>query len=289
MDPVTLIVSAVALGAAAAAKELVPQAIKDAYAGFKALLVRKFGGAANVEDAVKKVEDKPESEGRKAVLQEEIEAAKPAIDPELLAKAEALLKQLQEAGQAPAGVSYTATLTGGGAIAQGPGARAAGQGGVIVDGGNSGNINTGTQIDARGSQGFINKASGPIEQNFGTRVGTGGGAYIGGSVTAGGSVVGRDQHVTHNYYGAGALNENVMAQWSPAAKNLYNLLKDKWFSESELEDLAFQLDLDWDNLRGDTKADKARALVQACEQNGLIEKLRGLMRLARPNLRDQLL
>jgi len=233
MEPVTLIVSAVALGAAAAAEEVVPQAIKDAYAGFKGLLVRKFGGAANVEDAVRKVEEKPESEERKAVLGEEVEAARSAIDPELIARAEDLLKQLQAAGRAPAG------------------------------GGNSGNINTVTQIDARNSQGFINEASGPINQHFG-------------------------QNITHNYYGAGALSENVMAQWSPMAKNLYAILKDKWFSESELEDLAFQLDLDWDNLRGDTKADKARALVQACEQNGLIEKLRGLMRLARPNLRDRL-
>lgn len=284
MDPVTLIVSAVALGAAAGAKDVVPQAIKDAYAGFKGLLVRKFGSAASVEDAVKQVEDKPESEGRKVVLQEEIEAAKPAIDAELIAKAEALLKQLQEAGQAPAGVSYTAALTGSGAVAQGQGAMAAGQGGVVVGGGNS------TQIDARGSQGFINDASGPVNQHFGAGVDTGGAAYIGGNVTTGRDFVGRDQHVTttNNYYGAGALSENVMAQWSPTAKNLYSLLKDKWFSESDLQDLAFQLDLDWDNLRGDTKTDKARALVQACEQNGLIEKLRGLMRLARPNLKDQL-
>lgn len=263
MEPVTLIVSAIALGAAAAAEEVVPQAIKDAYAGFKGLLVRKFGGAANVEDAVRKVEEKPESEGRRAVLGEEVEAARSAIDPELIAKAEDLLKQLQAAGRAPAGVSYTATLTGSGAIAQGQGAMAAGAGGVVVGGSNSGNINTGTQIDARNSQGFINEASGPINQHFG-------------------------QNITHIYYGAGALNENVMAQWSPMAKNLYTILKDKWFSESELEDLAFQLDLDWDKLRGDTKDDKARALVQACEQNGLIEKLRGLMRLARPNLRDRL-
>jgi hypothetical protein len=287
MDPVTLIVSAVALGAAAGAKDVVPQAIKDAYAGFKALVVRKFGGAANVEDAVKQVEDKPQSDGRKAVLQEEIEAAKPAIDAELIAKAEALLRQLQEVGHAPAGVSYTATLTGSGAIAQGQGAMAAGAGGVVISGGNSGDINTGTHTDARGSQGFIQGSSGPVNQHFGTAVDTGGGAYIGGNISAGGDVVGREK-ITHNYYGAGALSESVMANWSPAAKNLYSLLKDKWFSESDLEDLAFQLDLDWDNLRGETKTDKARALVQACEQNGLVEKLRSLMRLARPNLKAQL-
>jgi hypothetical protein len=145
MDPVTLIVSAIALGAAAGAKAVVPQAIKDAYAGFKGLLVRKFGSAAKVEDAVKQVEDKPQSESRQSVLKEELEEAKSAIDPELIAKAEELLKQLQEVGLAPAGVSYTATLTGSGAIAQGQGAMAAGQGGVVVGGSNTGNINTGKQ------------------------------------------------------------------------------------------------------------------------------------------------
>ena len=63
-------------------------------------------------------------------------------------------------------------LTGNGAIAQGPGATAVGARGVNVGGKNTGNINTGTQ----------------------TRIDTGGGAYVGGSVdTGGGDFVGRDR------------------------------------------------------------------------------------------------
>jgi hypothetical protein len=63
-----------------------------------------------------------------------------------------------------------ATLSGDGAIAQGDGAIAVGQGGVVVNGDNSGNINTGTQIDARGSQGFIYANRGEVIQHFGGRI-----------------------------------------------------------------------------------------------------------------------
>jgi hypothetical protein len=70
---------------------------------------------------------------------------------------------------APSGNAYQAHLTGSGAIAQGSGATAVGAGGVVVGGNNTGNINTGTKID------------------------TGGGAYVAGSVHAGGDFVGRDK------------------------------------------------------------------------------------------------
>jgi hypothetical protein len=79
---------------------------------------------------------------------------------------------------APAGnPTYQASLTGSGAIAQGPGATAVGAGGVHVGGKNTGNINTGAQVN------------------------TGGGAYVGGNVTAGRDFVGRDR-ITHGLTGA---------------------------------------------------------------------------------------
>jgi hypothetical protein len=42
MDPTTLIIGALAAGAAAAAKDTASQAVKDAYAGLKALIQRRF-------------------------------------------------------------------------------------------------------------------------------------------------------------------------------------------------------------------------------------------------------
>jgi len=74
---------------------------------------------------------------------------------------------------APGSTTYSANLTGNGAIAQGGGARAVGARGVHVGGNSTGDIVTGTQ----------------------TKVDTGGGAYVGGNVsTRGGDFVGRDMH-----------------------------------------------------------------------------------------------
>jgi hypothetical protein len=71
-------------------------------------------------------------------------------------------------------VSFQATNSGSGAIAQGKNAKSVGAGGVMIGGNNSGAINTGTQ----------------------TNIDTGGGAYVGGNVTTGGDFVGRDK-ITH--------------------------------------------------------------------------------------------
>ena len=75
----------------------------------------------------------------------------------------------------PGAVTYRAEVHGDGANAQGAGAKAVGRGGVLVDGNNSGFINTGTQ----------------------TITDTGGGAYVGGSVTIKrGNFIGRDSIAT---------------------------------------------------------------------------------------------
>ncbi len=138
---------------------------------------------------------------------------------------------------------------------------AVGQGGVYVGGANTGAINTSTQI-----------------------INTGGGAYIGGNVTAGGSVVGRDQ-VVNNYYALPP--SDATANVSAAGKRLAKLLND-YFSASELEGLAFEMNADWDNLPGNTKDVKAREFVRFAERRSALPELQKLMRVARPNLRGQL-
>jgi hypothetical protein len=62
---------------------------------------------------------------------------------------------------------------------------------------------------------------------------------------------------------------------------LYTQLNDA-FSLAELEDLCFQLNIDWENLRGDVKKAKARALVQYCERRGSLKALRALVASERP-------
>jgi len=142
MDPITIIATAVVAGAAAAAEGVAAQAGKDAYAGLKALIVRRFGDRADVEGAVKGIEQKPESRARKEVLEEELEQAEAGQDAEVVEQAEGLLKLLKEQGRIPA-ATYQAVLKGSGAIAQGPGAVAAGERGVAVGGDVDGSIITG--------------------------------------------------------------------------------------------------------------------------------------------------
>ena len=108
MDPVTLIVTALATGAAAAAKDIGGDAVKGAFNGLKALIAKKFGSKPDVAEAVSKVEQKPESEGRKETLKEELQAAGADQDQELLAQVKAFLKLLEEKG-VPTGVNLSAS------------------------------------------------------------------------------------------------------------------------------------------------------------------------------------
>ena len=92
MDPITTaILAALSAGLTEASKT----AITDAYTQIKALLASKFGTTSDVVHAVEQVEAKPDSAGRKAMLQEEITAVKADQDPDLLRTAQTLLHLLQ--------------------------------------------------------------------------------------------------------------------------------------------------------------------------------------------------
>ena len=69
MDPITVIVAALAAGAAAGLKPTAEQAIKDAYAGLKALILARYNRAA---PALDQLEQAPESKARRAVVEEDL-------------------------------------------------------------------------------------------------------------------------------------------------------------------------------------------------------------------------
>jgi hypothetical protein len=96
MDPVTVIVSALAFGASAGLKDTASAAVKDAYATLKSLITRRYKVDVNP------VETRPDSEAKRASLEEDLAAAGADTDAELLEAARQLLAQVKAAGSVPA-------------------------------------------------------------------------------------------------------------------------------------------------------------------------------------------
>jgi len=92
MDPVslTVITSAIAAGAAASVKDTASAVVKDAYAGLKALIRRKY---ETVDLAA--VEKKPDSEAKRGSLEEDLAEAGAAGDEELARLAQALVDAVE--------------------------------------------------------------------------------------------------------------------------------------------------------------------------------------------------
>jgi hypothetical protein len=57
-----------------------------------------------------------------------------------------------------------------------------------------------------------------------------------------------------------------------------------FFSESELQTLCFDLNMDYENLPGATKEEKARELVIQCERNGQVNQLIKQCKKLRPSV-----
>jgi len=284
MEEVTVIVAALIAGAGAASQGIGGQLGHDAVAGLTLLVKQKLAGSALGQAAVDDVTGttKPDSPTAN-VIKDKLEAARAGEDGALIARAKALLELIQRYGP-DQGTPYTASISGGGASAQGDGARAVGQGGVWVGGNNSGSINTGTQAGTQ-TGGSTPRGQGVGQQ--GTRhIDTGGGAYVEGDLTTSGDFVGRDR-VTNYASAQPSGSANTDAAVSDAAHTLAAFLNNH-FSEEELRDVAFQLNVDWDNVAGATKQSKARELAIFCDRRGRLPQLKGIARLLRPILRDQL-
>lgn len=90
MDPI------ITTAIVAALTNLSKDVIKDSYDALKAGLKKKFGEESDLVDAVDKLEKKPDSEARKATVQEEVEIAQVNDDPEILKLAQNLLDKIKE-------------------------------------------------------------------------------------------------------------------------------------------------------------------------------------------------
>jgi hypothetical protein len=104
MDPITTAIVAA----------LTKDACKDGYVALKNALKKKFGDKSDLVDAVDKLEKKPDSEARKATLQEEVEISKVNDDPDIRKLVQDLLDQIKEqpGGQQIINQTQTNTMSG---------------------------------------------------------------------------------------------------------------------------------------------------------------------------------
>jgi hypothetical protein len=91
MEPITIAVIA-ALG------KMSEAAIADGYQALKALLKSKFGEQSDIAVAAEKLEQDPQSQARKAVLDEEVRKVEASKDDDLSEAVDNLLARLGEAG-----------------------------------------------------------------------------------------------------------------------------------------------------------------------------------------------
>ncbi|MBP8000426.1 MAG: phosphotransferase [Chloroflexi bacterium] len=72
-------------------------------------------------------------------------------------------------------------------------------------------------------------------------------------------------------------------QYRPSSRVAFlNILK-QYFNLGELQELCLELGIDYENLAGTSKSDKARELLLHCERHGLSNRLVQLSHLQRPN------
>ncbi len=104
MDPITLVVSALAAGASSALKSTAEAAVKDAYGTLKRLIRGRY-----TDVDVEPVEKRPESQAKRESLAEDLETAGASQDGELLETAQRLVEAVR-AHDAQAGPSIGVDL-----------------------------------------------------------------------------------------------------------------------------------------------------------------------------------
>lgn len=96
MDPVTLILTALAAGAALGVKDAASSAVKDAYGSLKALVKKRVTGRRDGELVLARYEEAPQAWERP--LAAELTVVGAGADPELVAAAQVLMSLVDEAG-----------------------------------------------------------------------------------------------------------------------------------------------------------------------------------------------
>jgi len=92
VEPISLIVTALAAGAAAAAKPVATKAVTDAYAGLKRIIQDRYAPA---RDSVEHLEKAPDKQPRRDGVAEELATTTAATDTELVQQAQAVIEAVE--------------------------------------------------------------------------------------------------------------------------------------------------------------------------------------------------
>ncbi len=128
------------------------------------------------------------------------------------------------------------------------------------------------------------RGSGAIAQGPNTNAAGAGGLVVVGDVH-GPIVMGSGNRITGASKAAGGEDADAGGGEPELGLQLYNLLAGKWFALSDLQDLAFRMQIAWDDLEGDNRPAKVRALVSYCERRRRLKELRRLIGEVRPDLK----
>ncbi len=103
MEPITLAIIA-------ALAKLSEKAVSDCYVALKTLVKRKFGEQSHIAVAAEKLEQSPESDAWKAVLEEQAKKLEVSRDEDLRNAVDDLLERLGETDLGAAGTKVEVTL-----------------------------------------------------------------------------------------------------------------------------------------------------------------------------------
>jgi hypothetical protein len=96
MDPITLILTALAAGAGAGLTDTASSAVKDAYGSLKALVKKRLAGRPDADLVLARHEKAPQT--WQAPLAAELDESGAGRDPDLMEAAQALMSLVDEAG-----------------------------------------------------------------------------------------------------------------------------------------------------------------------------------------------
>jgi len=110
MDPIT---TAILAAIPAVASDIASSVVKDAYAGLKSIIARKFGPTSAVAKSVDDLEANPRSKGQALVLSERVAETNAVADADIMEAVNKLVEALSKARFEPPNVHVEATMAGG--------------------------------------------------------------------------------------------------------------------------------------------------------------------------------